>query len=77
MGGWAIGINFYLIPDPECPEDAGNRLVTVDIPLTAEEALMLADRLTRAAHLILESGEGLPSVDRDYQRYTWKYPDDD
>ena len=43
--------------------------VHADAVLTAEEALMLADRLTRAAHLVLEAGEDEPETetDREYQ----------
>ena len=37
--------------------------------LTAEEALLLADRLQRAAHLVLETGEDLPDPEREYRRY--------
>jgi hypothetical protein len=36
--------------------------------LTAEEALLLADQLTRGAHLVLETGEDLPGAEREYQR---------
>jgi hypothetical protein len=35
--------------------------------LTAGEALLLADRLTRGAHLVLENGEDLPDAEREYQ----------
>jgi hypothetical protein len=37
--------------------------------LTAEEALLLADRLQRAAHLVLETDEDLPDPEREYRRY--------
>jgi hypothetical protein len=37
--------------------------------LTAEEALLLADRLQRAAHLVLETGEDLPDPEREYRRH--------
>jgi hypothetical protein len=36
--------------------------------LSAEEALLLADRLQRAAHLVLETGEDLPDPEREYRR---------
>jgi hypothetical protein len=32
------------------------------------EALMLADRLTRAAHFVLETQEGVPSAERELRR---------
>jgi hypothetical protein len=38
--------------------------------LTAEQALLLANRLQRAASLILESGEAPPDVEREAARYT-------
>ncbi len=37
--------------------------------LTAEEALLLADRLQRAAHLVLENNEDLPDPEREYRRH--------
>jgi hypothetical protein len=37
--------------------------------LTAAEALLLADRLQRAAHLVLETEEDLPDPEREYRRY--------
>ena len=37
--------------------------------LTAEEALLLADRLQRAAHLVLETDEDLPDPEREYRRH--------
>jgi hypothetical protein len=37
--------------------------------LSAEEALLLADRLQRAAHLVLETGEDLPDPEREYRRH--------
>ena len=37
--------------------------------LSAEEALLLADRLQRAAHLVLETDEDLPDPEREYRRY--------
>ena len=37
--------------------------------LTAAEALLLADRLQRAAHLVLETGEDLPDPEREYRRH--------
>lgn len=42
--------------------------------LTAGEALTLANRLQRAASLILESGEDRPDVEREAARFT--VPDD-
>ena len=37
--------------------------------LSAEEALLLADRLQRAAHLVLENDEDLPDPEREYRRH--------
>jgi hypothetical protein len=38
--------------------------------LTAADALLLADRITRAAHLALELLEDLPDVEREYLRHS-------
>lgn len=38
------------------------------ILLTAEEALLLANRLQRAAEVVLESDEDLPNPEREYRR---------
>lgn len=35
----------------------------------AEEALLLANRLTRAANLVLELGEDVPDIERDVARF--------
>ncbi|MGE5287798.1 MAG: hypothetical protein ACM3ML_11445 [Micromonosporaceae bacterium] len=37
--------------------------------LTAEEALLLADRLQRAAQFVLETDEDLPDPEREYRRH--------
>lgn len=37
--------------------------------LTAEEALVLANRLTRAASLVLESAEDMPDLDREAAKF--------
>ena len=37
--------------------------------LSAQEALLLADRLQRAAHLVLETDEDLPDPEREYRRH--------
>jgi hypothetical protein len=37
--------------------------------LTAKEALLLADRLQRAAHLVLEAEEDLPDPEREFRRH--------
>lgn len=37
--------------------------------LTAEEALTLANRLQRAASLVLESGEDVPDIEREAARF--------
>ena len=38
--------------------------------MTAEDALLLANRLQRAASLVLESEEGLPDIEREAARFT-------
>ena len=38
--------------------------------LTADEALVIANRLTRAASLVLESQEDVPDLERDMARFT-------
>ena len=38
--------------------------------LDAAEALLLADRITRAAHLVLELDEGLPDIEREMLRHS-------
>jgi hypothetical protein len=38
--------------------------------LSPENALMLANRLHRAADLVLEASEDVPDADREYQRLT-------
>jgi hypothetical protein len=43
---------------------------TVRVLLTDREALWLADRLTRGAHLVMESGEEPPDVEREAARFT-------
>ena len=40
------------------------------VHLDAADALLLADRITRAAHLALELGEQLPDVEREYLRHS-------
>jgi len=37
--------------------------------MTAEEALVLANRLTRAANLVLEAQEDVPDLERDMARF--------
>jgi hypothetical protein len=37
--------------------------------MSAEQALMLANRLTRAANLVLESEEDVPDVEREAARF--------
>jgi hypothetical protein len=39
------------------------------LAVTPEMALLIANRLTRAASLVLESGEELPDVDREMARF--------
>jgi len=38
--------------------------------LGAADALLLADRITRAVHLVLEAEEDLPDVEREYLRHS-------
>jgi hypothetical protein len=45
--------------------------------LTAGEALLLADRLTRGAHLVLENGEDLPDAEREYHLPGRRRPGDE
>jgi len=40
-----------------------------NVLLTAEEALVIANRLTRAAELVLESMEDAPDLERDMARF--------
>ncbi|HEX3960914.1 MAG TPA: hypothetical protein VHZ03_30565 [Trebonia sp.] len=40
-----------------------------DALMTAEQALVVANRLTRAASLVLESGEDCPDIEREAARY--------
>lgn len=41
----------------------------VMVSMTAEDALLLANRLTRAANLVLELGEDAPDIERDVARF--------
>lgn len=45
--------------------------------LGVDEALLIANRLTRAASLVMESGEDLPDVEREYRRHTRRRSDQD
>jgi hypothetical protein len=42
----------------------------VGVLLTPDDALVIANRLQRAANLVMESGEDLPDVEREYRRHT-------
>jgi hypothetical protein len=41
----------------------------VSVLMTAETALLVANRLTRAANLVLESEESLPDIEREAARF--------
>jgi hypothetical protein len=56
-------------------DDEDDITARVNILLTAAEAILLADRLTRAAHLVLESQEDAPDVEREAARFTRMVPD--
>lgn len=43
---------------------------TAGVLLTAEEALVLANRIQRAASLVLESDEDVPDVEREANRFS-------
>jgi hypothetical protein len=60
------GMVGLLIDDDEEGDD-GRQLSAL---LSAEEALLLADRLQRAAGLVLEVAEDLPDAEREYRRHT-------
>jgi hypothetical protein len=49
---------------------AGEGDPAVSAMLTAEEALVLANRLTRAASLVLEAGEQVPDIEREAARFS-------
>ncbi len=49
--------------------DGQGREVTLDLQATPEGALLLADRLARAANLALESVEDLPDMEREMARF--------
>jgi len=42
---------------------------SIPVLMSAEDALLLANRLQRAANLVLESEEGLPDIERDMARF--------
>lgn len=60
-----VGLTIHLNQDGELEWQAG-------AVLTPEQALYLANRLQRAAGLVLESGEDLPDVEREASRYERK-----
>jgi hypothetical protein len=43
--------------------------VTLDALMAPEDALLLANRLTRAANMALESGEDLPDIEREMAKF--------
>lgn len=58
-----VGLVISSLDDEDGEPDA------VPVLMSAEDALTLANRLTRAASLVLESEEGLPDIERDMARY--------
>ena len=81
----------HLYDNSTCPEhgnltDAGMIRVTIydetpgdeeyaSVLLGAADALLLADRITRAAHLVLELCEQLPDPQREYLRHSEQQDD--
>src|SRR5499427_10868772 len=57
------------VTEDDSSEDRARLGAKATCLLTAEEALLLADRLQRAAHLVLETDEDLPDPEREYRRY--------
>jgi hypothetical protein len=57
------------VTEDDGSEDRGRLSAKATCLLSAEEALLLADRLQRAAHLVLETDEDLPDPEREYRRY--------
>jgi hypothetical protein len=62
LSGGMVGIAIH----DETPGDEESASVL----LGPAEALMLADRITRAAHLVLELSEDLPDPQREYLRHS-------
>jgi hypothetical protein len=51
-------------------EDEDGTANVTSVLLMAEDALMLANRLQRAASLVLESAEGTPDIEREAARFS-------
>ena len=51
-------------------DDTPGEEAFASVLLGAADALLLADRITRAAHLALELGEELPDPEREYLRHS-------
>ena len=49
--------------------DRGDEQETVLVSLSAEDALLLANRLTRAGNIVLELGEDAQDIDREAARF--------
>lgn len=58
-----VGLVISSLDDEDGEPDATSVL------MTAEDALLLANRLQRAASLVLESEEGLPDIEREAARF--------
>ncbi|HEY1914253.1 MAG TPA: hypothetical protein VGH27_01645 [Streptosporangiaceae bacterium] len=43
---------------------------TVSVCLIPDDALVIANRIIRAANLVMESGEDLPDPEREYRRHS-------
>lgn len=50
-------------------EDGDGTVQTSSVLMAAEDALVLANRLSRAASAVLESAEGPPDIERDIARF--------
>ncbi len=48
----------------------------IQILLTPEDALLLANRITRSANLVLETHEDLADPEREYKRHTQREKDE-
>lgn len=56
-------------------DDSAGEEQFASVLLGAAEALLLADRITRAAHLVLELTEQLPDPQREYLRHSERQSD--
>jgi hypothetical protein len=49
----------------------------LSVLLSPDDALIIANRLQRAANLVMEAGEDLPNPEREYRRHNATDPDDE